>query len=831
LPDEAIASPLNLLGDEGRAREVLLLSYTLNLEFWEHHALSVARGLGARVTVVGDAAMVQAEPAHVRYAGVTYLDGRAVCKGGGAFHPKLLVIADEDYATVAIGSGNVTMPGWHDNAELWTVIRGDSAGGPDTFGALALWLRALPKYVHFSGAVAPALARTAELLERVPVAEAGPKLITSLEVPIIDQLPSVTSVDELIVASPFYDRKSSGLRDLLDRFQPKSTRLLIQRGDLVADGSSLAMLLAGRAGQAETIADDRYYHGKLVEWRAHGRRFALTGSPNVSAPALQQALTGSGNCELALLSEIAESLAPPSGGTITDEELASIVFQSRDRSPPAITLLGVMLAPDRIAVTLARALTQPALLEYAVGAAWVTAGALAPGAETVELKTFLTPGSGVRVRQGALVSNICFVADPTRFIRTRVEHVGRVHTNEDDVFRDASIADAFARDLAELRQFLAHEPSISEGGGGGGGDGTRLFTSWEEYLDACEAHVGQRLLAYGLALPAIGSGEGRREEGEAGTLEEEGEDGADPDSLFEADSDGADALPALDRLAPDQRRRYQRWCERLVGLSPTLPYAGRLVVLRLILDAVRGELFPAREQWLPLVAESTMGLGAPGEGFDEELARAGSLAAVALAAMRSSLPRFSEWEELRSPYERAAQGVKPLLTRVDPEAVERYAGPLEKFFGPAVHPIAVASLVGALLQPDLIADAVRLAAEELGLSVERHGDVIELNDAIGADPRRTLLAVISLCEKAAVAVTTPGWEARRALAVWRAPDLIIVMRNEERVRGARYELRGFGPGTFKNDVQGLPKPKEVWASDGQMPEPVRALLDAMGVKL
>jgi len=199
---EAIASPLNVLRDEEHAREVLLLSYTLNLEFWERFALSVARGLGARVTVVGDAAMVHGEPAHVRYAGITYLDGRAACRSGGAFHPKLLVIADDDYATVAIGSGNLTVSGWHGNAELWTVLRGDSDGAPDTFAALASWLRRLPVRVRFSSAVEEALERTAELLAALPATQQGPLLLTSLDAPILEQLTPPHAVEDLVVAAP-----------------------------------------------------------------------------------------------------------------------------------------------------------------------------------------------------------------------------------------------------------------------------------------------------------------------------------------------------------------------------------------------------------------------------------------------------------------------------------------------------------------------------------------------------------------------------------------------------------------------------------------------------
>src|SRR3954464_15383208 len=84
-------SPYALLDDVQRAREVLVLTYTASLEFFERFALADARALGALVTVVSDALMVHADPVVVRRAGVQYLDARAVCPDG-AFHPKMLVI-------------------------------------------------------------------------------------------------------------------------------------------------------------------------------------------------------------------------------------------------------------------------------------------------------------------------------------------------------------------------------------------------------------------------------------------------------------------------------------------------------------------------------------------------------------------------------------------------------------------------------------------------------------------------------------------------------------------------------------------------------------------
>src|ERR1019366_8448349 len=148
-PTAAIASPFSLLlGAATRgetAIEVLSLSFTLDLGFFERTALGVAQSLGARVTVVGDAGVVRHDPRAVRRAGRSYLAGLAHC--GGSFHPKLVVIAGEKTATVAIGSGNLTMAGWQDNDEIWTVLRAGPEGCPGTIGQVAQWLADLPGVV------------------------------------------------------------------------------------------------------------------------------------------------------------------------------------------------------------------------------------------------------------------------------------------------------------------------------------------------------------------------------------------------------------------------------------------------------------------------------------------------------------------------------------------------------------------------------------------------------------------------------------------------------------------------------------------------------------
>src|SRR5947209_777449 len=67
--ERPLASPLTLIDDAERAEEVLLLTYSCNLAFWERFAVSRARALGALVTVVADPAVVDADPAAVRHSG------------------------------------------------------------------------------------------------------------------------------------------------------------------------------------------------------------------------------------------------------------------------------------------------------------------------------------------------------------------------------------------------------------------------------------------------------------------------------------------------------------------------------------------------------------------------------------------------------------------------------------------------------------------------------------------------------------------------------------------------------------------------------------------
>jgi hypothetical protein len=307
---EGITSPLTLFLEEERhddrqAEEALLLSFTADLGFFESIALGVAQASGARVTIVSDAAMTVSDPRAVRRAGRSYVAGLARCTG--AFHPKLVVVAGPQRATVAIGSGNATLAGWQANAELWTVVRGDRNAVPALLPDLTSWLRGLPEQTRFSAGVGEALQRVAggleSFAENADRIQPEVRLVSSLTVAIIEQLPS-GPVDELAVCAPFHDPGAVALQALVERLRPRRLLVSYQPGLTELDGPAVAQLVDDVGGEVRIDPQVRYRHGKLIQWEVGGRRHALTGSPNLSGQALLRSQGQGGNCELGVIAPV-----------------------------------------------------------------------------------------------------------------------------------------------------------------------------------------------------------------------------------------------------------------------------------------------------------------------------------------------------------------------------------------------------------------------------------------------------------------------------------------------------------------------------------------------
>ncbi|MFC8339697.1 hypothetical protein ACFUJX_22175 [Streptomyces rubiginosohelvolus] len=829
-PSSTIASPLTLILDETRnggqsLEEALFLSFTADFGFFEEVALGVTQSTGARVTVVGDVGMARSDPRAVRRAGRSYLAGLAYT-GGPAFHPKMVVLAGQEHATIALGSGNTTLAGWQSNAELWTVLRVLDDRSPAAVLELAAWLRDLPEEVKFSAHVPQALRRVAALLERLhrdrtPV-DRETRVVSSLHSPILSQLPN-GPVDELAVFAPFHDRQGRALGHLLDRLRPSRFTLTYQPGLTDLDGQSVAGLVQQYGGRIISDDGQRYRHGKLVEWVAEGRRWALTGSPNLSSAALLLQQGQGGNCELGIITPSSASLLPD--GTeqpVTRLRAAPSLPRPQTRSGPL--LLGAVRVADGLEISLARPLPVISHVELSAAEAppeqWERLSDLAPGQATTTMPVLAAGGSRVRlvtVDDSGVPNfgNIVFVVDVERVLRRSAPAPSQVPSAQPlDLFTDVRLAERFLSDLESLRTVLQSAsttaPAVTS---------TPSMTvptrapddkeGWERYLDECAGRIGTPLVrfALGLPLPAgveepfqdllmVAWDERFTDDIEAALDEDDAESvaaGQDTEPLDSAQ--GSLLVPDLRQAGKVICRKYQRWVEDLVTPKPQKTPLERMLAVRLTLWTVAAGAWPPTDtRWLPLLAGAVRAM----DGRDVPTRiepEVGSLAAVALAVLRSCAPRYEVTSETLIFNETSAT-VGHLLPAADAAYIAEYASLLGNAFGLTVAPENVLSVAGDIVQDDPLDDAVSALAER-GRDVHRHGRL--MLHAVGrfSNPALVALEAIGAAEEEPLvgAWATGGPHGERwALAIWRRPDLVIVDAAKAVPLWRHYRLAGLvGP--------------------------------------
>ncbi|WP_158689571.1 hypothetical protein [Streptomyces niveus] len=831
-PPTAFASPLTLILDEERTggrnlEEALFLSFTADLGFFEEVALGVTQATGARVTVAGDVSMTRNDPRSVRRAGRSYLAGLAYAHGA-AFHPKLIVLAGPENAIIALGSGNTTLAGWQANAELWTVLRVDGEQSPTAVPELSAWLRDLPEKVRFSAGVPQALGRVAALLDRLHRARTPKapqvRVVSSLRSPNIDQLPQ-GPVDELAVFAPFYDRRSMALRRLLERFRPSRFTLAYQPGLSDLDGPSVAALVKEYNGRVISDNDQRYRHGKLVEWVSEGQRWALTGSPNLSAAALLLSQGEGGNCELGVITPIPATLLPNG----TDEPAARLHTAPPLPRPIASSgplLLGALRVPDGLEISVARPLSDTAHLELSQAAAppeaWERIADIPPGQATLTVTAPADAGSRVRLvvvdSDGVpTFGNIVFVVGPDRALRRVTPAQSQTPTTRPpDLFADPRLAERFLGDLETLRTGLTPTPAgVSASSSTGGAVATAPLDGdedgWESYLDECAGRVGHPLTRFALGLPLptdtstpfqdllpVSWDERFTDDIEAALDDDDAEAVA---AEHDPEAAGAEAnaitLPDLRQADQEVRRRYRRWVERLVALAPQLGPPERMLVVRLTLWTVAaGAWPPAHTDWLPLLSRAVRTLNR--NDLPERIEpQVGSLAAVALAVLRSHAPRYEITPETLA-FNEASQTVGHLLPAVDSAYVAEYTALLDTAFGPAVDQAAVLDVASDVVQDDPLADAVWSLAEK-GRDVHRHGRLLLHVTGRFSNPALVALEAVGAAEDAPLVGAwadsgSDSGERAWALVVWRRPDLIVVDARRPIPLWRHYRLTGLvGP--------------------------------------
>jgi len=853
-----------LLRETEEAEEVLVLTYTANLEFFERFALGEARALQAATTVVSDAAMVTADPSSVRGAGLRYLDARAACPGSTAFHPKLLVIAGSGRATIAIGSGNLTLAGWHGSDELWTVLQADAERGPTTVREVAAFLRALGDgRVRLSAEAQVPLQRVAELLEGLAAGDSGPTLVSTMDGPIIERLPA-GPVDELIVYAPFHDPALAGLRALQARMEPGQLTVYVQPQTSV-DGPELERWLATHGGELRWCSDERYRHGKLIEWVRDGQREALTGSPNLSRRALLHELPVKSspdadgdetddahpatartiaNCELGLIGRLDGSLAPaPVAAPADGVARLRIAADPAERPRPATLLLGATLTVEaEVRLLLATELRTHARVQaHDPRDDWtsVPGAELSPGRREYRIAAVGLPaGRGVRLLGSDGASNEVFVTDPGRARRRPVRRIGPETGTPIEMVLEGKLSLLY--EIAELMRpellrLGALEPKPAPRPSRQGTESDSAGEQEEEpararpapgktlsdYLAACAAVLDEPTVEWALVLPSLPGLGGQELEGKRGVLTSETDDEAADAGAEDSEAPPRDLAEAVRKATSTRRGQFRRFCEGALERGAAWPNLMRAQTARLVLNAVAADLWPLENERGRRLSELVGVLAAPGDDpTDEERTALASYAAVTLALLRDDVTRLSVNDPQTLRFEAAASAGRGLVDDLDPVQLDTLAAELGDAFRAPPSGELIFELATQIQRPKRgISAAIALLREEDGISAIEQNGALVISDPLPAVPERDVVRAIGLVEGPGPVIvrgrTSRGVE---IVCIWRAPLLLISRRTAAGPGGRLYRLsEGWTPRVIAAGWQvaldvreNLPEPVEVW---------------------
>lgn len=672
-------------------REALFLTFNIDVGFFETRLLGMCRAAGAAVTVAADAHVFAFDPRSARAAGQSYALGLAAVPG--AFHPKLSILAGPDHALINIGSGNITVNGWHRSDEIALLIDADDASCPVLVNDIADWLAVLPSVVRLGATASHGIRRTVaelrHLTERSNLTETGHTLVSSTRGPILKQLPA-EKVRRLKLYAPFHDADGRTLGEMCHKWNPDAIHVAVQPGVTVINPDSLLRVVAATSTELifQSCDVSPYRHGKLIEAECEdGSTWSLTGSPNLTAAALLGQLPHSGNCELGVITYGTPPVYPGIGGELTTQSIPTVHLlrpedaaqQSASRSTPVL-IAATLLIGGLVRLEFARPLPLEAIVQISdfddLPERYRDLGVAPAGALTHDLPA---NGSraGSRVRlvwargTGRDWGSDLPLVDPEKVTqRIRPAHSGRSNTNADplDLFQDPQLAHAWSAKMLELVSIAPKNVRVTAAAGGQrAGDPTTQAEdhrtledsdSWLRYTDDARARLGSLMVDFALGgLPRIGADD----HGAPATpiwVDRLGEDDEQFDDERTAeDQDAAAAKPNEQErtraLHAHERARYRRWLTTLTDPQSEPELIDRLARAGLVLLGTRMQIWEGERGphgWFDILAAAVAML--PAENVPQPLRQQmADFTAVALYRLDRALPtdlRSTEAKLLRT---------------------------------------------------------------------------------------------------------------------------------------------------------------------------------------
>lgn len=325
----------------GGFEHTLILSYSHDLLFYEQVIHRGLRENGARnlILLVDASEHERTFRQPLQEAGLSYVV--QPIRAAAAFHPKIVLLIGSGRGRLLVGSGNLTVPGYARNREVFTRWEYDTdrperaslAAFRQVFD-LVTGLRTLFPFRSVVEDRLELMMESAPWLQAVSDEPEPKVLLHNLREPLLDQIERLMEeepVHRITALSPYFDNRCRAVESVLHRWQPQAFELITARAPRL-DPKALGRVLDSfptRTSLWVPIGEEpeRYPHAKWLLLEGTNRSLLVAGSANLTAPALlQTAATGNIECVGLFIEASAEPireklLKPLSLQSVSPEEL------------------------------------------------------------------------------------------------------------------------------------------------------------------------------------------------------------------------------------------------------------------------------------------------------------------------------------------------------------------------------------------------------------------------------------------------------------------------------------------------------------------------------
>jgi hypothetical protein len=301
---------------QGPWTSLLVLTYSANLGFFENQLLRQLSQVPLRLVLADDQRLGETlrEAAdtgqRLRNANRSYL--LAPIRHPHAAHAKLILLSRANAGRLLIGSGNLGQDGYAAPGELWHAYGYDEQNTQhlNEFAAAREMIDSLASESLLDPPLRDTLGAIWREAPWLPAAPTGnPEIRHNHSTPLAQQFIDAVRVTgepthELTVHAPFYDTRAEALRHLIQQLNPDRVRVLLRPDTSVDPQALTAALLSANKSDLFTVSvtgdENTYIHAKWLNATTAGHEVMLTGSANLSRPALLSTWA-TGNLEAGIL--------------------------------------------------------------------------------------------------------------------------------------------------------------------------------------------------------------------------------------------------------------------------------------------------------------------------------------------------------------------------------------------------------------------------------------------------------------------------------------------------------------------------------------------------